>query len=121
MSSSPTPYAILAMSVFCADSEAQARALLLTFDLNLFRFFTGQADGGSLTPQEAQVYPIGPQERAFIAGRESSRAVGTPAQVREQIQALAALHDADEVMAVTNMYYFEDRKRSFELLMDALS
>ena len=115
------PYAILAMSVFCADSEEQARALLLTYDLNLFRFITGQSNGTSLTPQEAQVYPIGPQERAFIAGRESSRAAGTPAQVREQVQALAQLHSADEVMAVTNMYYFEDRKRSFELLMDAMS
>ena len=34
--------------------------------------------------------------------------------------ALAELHQADEIMAVTNMYYFEDRKRSFELLMQAL-
>jgi len=33
------------------------------------------------------------------------------------LQALAAAHDADEIMAVTNMYYFEDRKRSFELLI----
>ena len=32
---------------------------------------------------------------------------------------LAELHDADEVMAVTNMHYFADRKRSFELLMNA--
>jgi luciferase family oxidoreductase group 1 len=115
------PYAILAMSVFCADSEEQARALLLTYDLNLFRFFTGQSNGSSLTPQEAQSYPLGPQERAFIASRENSRAVGTAQQVREQVENLARLHGADEIMAVTNMYYFEDRKRSFELLMEAMS
>jgi len=115
------PYAILTVSVFCADTQEQARALQLTHDLNLFRFFTGQSNGASLTPQEAQVYPIGPQEQQFIASRENSRAAGTPAQVREQILQLAALHDADEIMAVTNMYYFEDRKRSFELLMQALS
>ncbi len=116
-----TPYAILTISVFCADTEAQARALQLTHDLNLFRFFTGQSNGISLTPQQAQSYPIGPQERAFIASRESSRAVGTKEQVREQINQLAALHQADEIMAVTNIYYFEDRKRSFELLMAALA
>ena len=114
-----TPYAILAMSVFCADSEEQARALQLTYDLNLFRFFTGQSDGRSLTPQEALAYSLGHQERAFIASRENSRAVGTPAQVRDQVSRLAAEHNADEVMAVTNMYYFEDRKRSFELLKAA--
>ena len=115
------PYAILTMSVFCADSEEQANALQLTYDLNLFRFFTGQSNGTSLTPQEAQVYPVGPREHEFIASRENSRAAGTPAQVRDRVQQLAQLHQADEVMAVTNMYYFEDRKRSFELLMQALS
>jgi len=115
------PYAILALSVFCADSEEQARALQLTFDLNLFRFFSGQSDGSSLTPQQALAYPLGPRERAFIASRAGSRATGTPAQVREQVLRLARLHDADEIMAVTNMYYFEDRKRSFELLMEAFA
>ena len=115
------PHAILTISVFCADDEAQARALQLTYDLNLFRFFTGQSTGVSLTPQEALAYPLGAQEKAFIAGRIDSRAVGTPAQVKEQVTRLAQLHNADEIMAVTNIYYFEDRKRSFELLMDAFS
>jgi luciferase family oxidoreductase group 1 len=115
----PSPYAIIAMSVFCADSEEQARALQLTYDLNLFRFFTGQSDGRSLTPQEALARPLGAQERAFIASRENSRAVGTPGQVAAQIERLADRYQADEVMAVTNMYYLEDRRRSFELLMAA--
>jgi luciferase family oxidoreductase group 1 len=111
-----SPYAILTISVFCADNEEQAKALQLTYDLNLFRFFSGQSTGVSLTPQEALGYSLGPQERAFIAGRTDTRAVGTPEQVREQVSHLARLHNADEIMAVTNIYYFEDRKRSFELL-----
>ncbi len=115
------PYAILTFSVFCADREEQALALQLTHDLNLFRFFTGQSEGMSLTPAEAQAYPLGPQERAFIASRENSRAAGTPDQVKEKVLELADLHGADEIMAVTNMYYFEDRKRSFELLMQSLA
>ncbi len=113
------PHAILAMSVFCADSEEQARALCLTHDLNLFRFFTGQTNGQSLTPQQAQAYPLGPQERAFIASRENSRAVGTAQQVRQQVERLATEHQADEIMAVSNSYYFEDRKRCFQLLHEA--
>lgn len=115
------PYAILTVSVFCADSEEQASALQLTYDLNLFRFFAGQSNGVSLTPQEALAYPVGPREQAFIASRQGSRAAGTPQQVRQQVEQLAALHDADEIMAVTNMYYFEDRKRSFELLKQAFA
>lgn len=113
------PYAILTLSVYCADSEEQAKILQLTHDLNLFRFFTGQSNGQSLTPEEAAQMPLGAQEKTFIASRENSRAVGTPEQVQQQVSYLAALHDADEVMAVTNMYYFEDRKRSFELLWEA--
>lgn len=115
------PHAILTISVFCADTREQARALQLTHDLNLFRFFAGQSSGVSLTPQEALAYPLGPREQAFIASRDNSRAAGTPQEVRAQVEKLAALHDADELMAVTNMYYFEDRKRSFELLKQAFS
>ena len=113
----PTPHAILTISVFCADDEERARALMLAYDLNLFRFFSGQSDGKSLTPQEALAYPVGPREEAFINSRVPSRAMGTPEQVWRQIDQLAKQHDADEIMAVTNMYYFEDRQRSFELLI----
>ncbi|MDX1733814.1 MAG: LLM class flavin-dependent oxidoreductase [Halioglobus sp.] len=115
----PQPYAILALSVFCADSEERAASLQRAYDLNLFRFFTGQSDGRSLTPEQAVDYRTGPQEEAFIASRRNSRATGTPQQVGERLGHLADLHGADEIMAVTNMYYFEDRKRSFELLMQA--
>jgi luciferase family oxidoreductase group 1 len=117
----PEPYAILTISVFCADTPEQAQALQLTYDLNLFRFFSGQSNGASLTPQQALAYPLGPREQAFIASRQNSRATGTPGQVREQIRQLAAQHAADEIMAVTNMYYFEDRKRSFSLLKEAFA
>lgn len=117
----PEPHAILTIGVFCCDDEERARALCLAHDLNLFRFFTGQTDGQSLTPQEASAYPLGPREEAFIHSRVASRAVGTPEQVWQQIDRLAASHRADEIMAVTNMYYFEDRKRSFELLIKTAS
>ena len=115
------PYAILALSVFCADSEERARLLQLTYDINLLRFFSGQSDGRSLTPEEVANYPIGPQEEAFIASRVPGRATGTPAQVRARLEYLAELHQADEIMAVSNMYYCEDRKRCFELLRDSFA
>ena len=113
------PYAILTLSVFCADTEERAQTLQLTYDLNLFRFFSGQSNGTSLTPEQAQDYPVGPREQAFIASRENSRATGTPEQVREKLEWFAAQHQVDEIMAVTNMYYLQDRKRSFELLRKA--
>lgn len=115
------PHAILALGVFCADTEARAKELLLTYDLNLFRFFTGTGDGVSLTPEQARDYPLGPREHAFIESRRAGRICGTPEQVREQVLHYQSLHECDEIMAVTNMYYFEDRKRSFELLYEAVN
>ncbi|CAH0991280.1 Flavin-dependent trigonelline monooxygenase, oxygenase component [Sinobacterium norvegicum] len=113
------PYAILTISVFCADTEARARLLQLTHDINLFRFFTGQSTGAFLTPEQAEHYEISQQLAAFIASRDDSRAVGTPQQVRQRVATLAKRFDVDEIMAVTNMYYLDDRKRSFELLKQA--
>ena len=117
----PAPYAILTLGVFCADTEERAALLQRTYDLNLFRFFTGQSNGRSLSPEDAREYPLGARERAFIASREASRASGTPQQVRERLDRLVREHGADEIMAVTNIYYIEDRKRSFELLRGAYS
>jgi luciferase family oxidoreductase group 1 len=115
------PYAILTVSVFCADTEEQAKALQVTHDINFYRFVTGQTQGSFMTPEEAQLYPISAQLSAFIETRSRCRAVGTAEQVNETIARLATQFDVDEVMAVTNMYYLADRKRSFELLMNAFN
>ncbi len=118
------PHGMITMSVFCADTEEVAKAQQLAFDVNFFRYITGQYSGdnnGWLTPDEAQLFPMTPPLEGFISSRNQSRAVGNPDQVRQKIRSMANTYGADEVMAVTNMYYFEDRKRSFELLMQAFS
>ena len=115
------PYSTLTMSVFCADSEEQAKALQLTFDINFFRFITGQSTDKFLTPQEAMLYPINAQLAEFIEGRNQLRAVGTPQQVKEKVMGIAQDFAVDEIMVVSNMYYLEDRKRSFQLLKEVFA
>jgi luciferase family oxidoreductase group 1 len=115
------PHSILTIGVFCADTEEQAKALQLTFDINFFRFITGHTQGSFLTPQEAQLHPITPQLADFIKSRNGLRAVGTPDQVKSKITAIAQRFAVDEIMMVSNMYYLSDRKRSFELVMNAFS
>jgi luciferase family oxidoreductase group 1 len=121
----PKPYASITMSVFCAEDEAYAKAQQLAFDVNFFRYVTGQRTGpnggGLLTPDEAQSVPMSAQLEGFIASRSLNRAVGNPEQVRQKVSDIAKRYGADEVMVVSNMYYFEDRKQSFELLMKAFS
>jgi len=115
------PYSILTISVFCADDSEHAKLLQQTHDINLFRFFTGQSNGVAVTPEAAADYPIGPQLADFMRSRDDTRAVGTPTQVKEKVLELANRFGVDEIMAVTNIYYLKDRKRSFELLMQAMS
>ena len=114
------PYGVITMSVFCAETQEYARQQQHAFDVNFYRYITGQRagpnGGGLLTPEQAMDFPMNAELEGFIASRSQNRAVGTPEQVREAITQTAKRYRADEVMVVTNMYYFEDRKRSFELL-----
>lgn len=115
------PYSILTIGVFCADTQERAKLLQLTFDVNFYRFITGSSNGTPLTPDEAQNYPISPDLAEFITSRNELRAVGTPEQVKNKISSIAQRFGVDEIMMVTNMYYFEDRKRSFELVKKAFN
>lgn len=114
------PYAIVTMSVFCCDTEEQAKIQQHTFDVNFYRFVSGQRSGPNggalLTPEQAQEFAMTPQLQGFIEQRSQNRAVGNPEQVCAKIQDVAKRFGADEVMMVTNMFYADDRRRSFELV-----
>ncbi|GAA6138355.1 LLM class flavin-dependent oxidoreductase [Arenicella sp. 4NH20-0111] len=117
------PYGVVTMSVFCCENEEEAKLQQLTFDVNFYRFVTGQRDlTGSadlLPPEQAKKYPMTAQLDAFISQRSQNRAVGTPTQVKEKIVEVARKFNVDEVMIVTNMFDFSARKRSFELISSA--
>jgi luciferase family oxidoreductase group 1 len=78
-----------------------------------------------------RLIPIPPPDRAlsYLATRErpaegQSRRrsiVGTPEQVREGLEAVAAEYGADEVMVLTIAYEHEARRRSYELLAEVMS
>jgi alkanesulfonate monooxygenase SsuD/methylene tetrahydromethanopterin reductase-like flavin-dependent oxidoreductase (luciferase family) len=110
---------MLTISVFCAQTQAEAEALAKAFDINFYRFVTGQTQGAFLTPEETMLYPVTPQLVDFMKSRAQLRAVGTPRQVKEKIVNIAQQFELDEVMIVTNMYYLQDRKRSFELVKNS--
>ena len=119
------PYGVVTISAFCADTEEAAKLQQHTFDVNFYRYITGQRsgpNGGSLlTPEQAQEFPMSVELQGFITSRSQNRAVGTPEQVKQAISQIAKRYNADEVMVVSNMYYFEDRKRSFQLIREAFN
>src|SRR6185369_1813812 len=114
-----TPYAILGVAAICAGTEAVADQLAKSADLHFARRAVGQY-GPLASPEEAAAYPYTPIDRQRIEQNRKRLIVGSPAQVRARITALAQSTKADEVMITTMVFEHAARKRSYELLAHAL-
>jgi len=109
------PYAILALAVICADTDAQADRLASAADLHFVR----RAKGEYLplaSPEEADAYDYSPLDRERIVHNRKRLVVGDPQVVRDRLQALIDATDADEVMITTMVHDHGARRRSYELL-----
>src|ERR1700733_12291323 len=110
-----TPYAILAVAVVAAETDAEAERLASSMDLNrLLR------DRGQYLPlpsvEEALAYPYTDAERALVARNRSRLFVGSPATVLTKLQPMIKASLADELMIITAVYDHEARKKSYQLL-----
>ena len=113
-----TPYAILAVAVVAAETDAEAEQLASSMDLNRLR-----RDRGQYLPlpsvEEALAYPYTESERAAIARNRTRMFVGSPTTVMQKLQPMIAASQADELMVITAVYDHDARKRSYQLLADA--
>jgi luciferase family oxidoreductase group 1 len=113
------PYAILTVSVICAETSAEAERLASSMQLSWVRLRTGRSSKIP-TPEEALAYPYTDQELAAVDAYRQLQIVGTPDVVRMRIDALVAKTRADEVMVTTVTHDYEARRRSYRLLAAAL-
>jgi luciferase family oxidoreductase group 1 len=111
----PRPHAIVAASVVCAETEDEAERLATSMQLAWVRLQRGQFRPIP-SPEEAAAYDYTPQDRAVADGYRRLQVIGTPAQCRAQLDALAAETRADELMIITVVHSHEARLRSYELL-----
>jgi luciferase family oxidoreductase group 1 len=112
------PYAILALSVFCADTQEAAERMASSMLLSFALLRTGHP-GRLPSPEEAIAHVYTPEEEKIVAFFKKIRIVGTPEKVRARIQELAARSQADEVMIATHAYDPAARMRSYELIAQA--
>ena len=114
----PSPKAMLAINVFCADTEEKAAQLRKLSNYTLLQFEKGRfAPVGSY--DEIADYEFSPEELARIEFNKGRGVSGTPEQVKEQLTALANDFDIDEIIVATMTHSKEDRLHSFKLLADA--
>ncbi|MSO70239.1 MAG: LLM class flavin-dependent oxidoreductase [Alphaproteobacteria bacterium] len=114
----PKPHGSIGVFVICAETEEKAEHLALSRDLWRLRL-----DRGYLGPypsiETALAHPYDDQERAIIRANRRRQVVGSPAQCRDRLFALAERYGVDEVVVVTITYDFQARLRSYELLAEA--
>lgn len=106
----------VALQVICADTDEQARLLATSYGMRLIHMHSGRRLDKIPSVQtalqffEQQDLP----SSTLPAGRRA--VIGSPARVREQIEALASAYGAKEVMIVTIIHEHAARKRSYELI-----
>lgn len=110
------PRASIAISAVAAETHEEAERLMWS------RWswpFIGRRLGGSIpTPEEAMAHDYLPAEREYIEHQKLKSVYGSPSEVREKIEAMAAKYEVDEIMIVTITADYASRVRSYELLAE---
>jgi luciferase family oxidoreductase group 1 len=114
------PWAILASAVICAESDAAAEELARSGELGMVRFLQGVRDRPLPSVEEASAHVYDAEEEALRAAFRGRVLVGGVERVREGLRALVTATQADEVMVLTHVHSHSARKRSYELVAQAL-
>jgi luciferase family oxidoreductase group 1 len=112
------PRVILGVAAIAAETEERAEALAKANDLSMLRLMQNRP-GPVPTPEEAAAHPWTEQELALAAQRRKFISVGTPEQVREDLERRRVYADADELVITTQVHDAAERRLSYELIAKA--
>ena len=92
------PVTFMTVNAAVAPSRAEAEALLLPNLQMMARLRTGQPLGALDLVEDAATLTLPPQAEAIVAAGRQRAVVGSPAEAADQVRAIAAEFDVDEVM-----------------------
>ncbi len=115
----PQPMATICVWALAADTEAEARQLLMTREHWRIGFERGLRTP-LLSPQAAAAHPYTEADRAIIQRLRERAIVGTAEQVASKLRELAAVFGLDEIVVNTWTYDPAARERSYELIAKAV-
>jgi luciferase family oxidoreductase group 1 len=108
------PYVMIGAGVFAAETDAEARRLFSSAQLQFLKLIRGRP--GKLPPPVDSIDDhCSADERAAIDQRTRCSAVGSPETVRRRLQELLEQTHADEIIATAQIYDHAARLRSFEI------
>jgi luciferase family oxidoreductase group 1 len=107
------PYALIGVGIFAAETDAEARRLFTSAQLQFLNLIRGRP--GKLPPPVDSIDDhCTPAERAAIDQRTRCSAVGSPETVRRRLVELLEQTNADEIIATAQIFDHAARLRSFE-------
>ena len=112
------PYAMMAAGLVVADTDEEARYLRSSQVLAFARLRSGRP--GQLPRPTHDLSEVPPSVMAGVDHALSCAAVGTPATVRRQLQALIDRHQPDELMVTGMIHDPAARLKSFTLGAEVL-
>jgi len=114
-----TPYAMLAVTAVCADTDEQAIRLAAPLRVAIVKSRTGRRSPiGSV--EEALAYRFSPEEEAIAAEFFEGAVIGSPATVAAGLTKLALESQADELMLSSLLPDLGARTRSLQLIASAM-
>lgn len=112
------PYAMVALNVFAADREDEARLMLSSLQQAFVNLRTGRP-GKLPPPVEGYAERLDPAARGMLERALSCTVVGDREQVRTGLRAFADKWQADELIVTGQIWDHAARVRSFEIVAEA--
>jgi luciferase family oxidoreductase group 1 len=112
------PHVMVAVNVFAADSESDARRSFTSLQQAFINLRRGRP-GPLRPPVDGFEDTLAPFERAMLADMLSYTVVGTADQVRAGLGRIVAHTGADELMIASQIYDHSARLRSYELAISS--
>ena len=117
---SSKPYAVAGINVIAADTDAEAQRLATTTQMSFTDLVSGRRGLSKPPIDDIETYWSGPAKAQ--AEQMLSRSIyGSVETVRRGMQAFVEETGVDEVMIVSDVYDHQARRRSIELIAEAMS
>jgi luciferase family oxidoreductase group 1 len=114
------PYAILALNVIAADTDAQARRLFTSAQQSFVNLRRGRP--GLIPPPIDDIEAFWqPHEKLGVQNALACSVVGSPQTVRAGIDAFIDRHRPDEIMIAANIHDHAARVKSYRIAAEAMA
>jgi luciferase family oxidoreductase group 1 len=112
------PYAMCGIGVFAADTDAEARRLSTSMQMQFVNLRRGQPSPLN-PPVDSMDDYWSDAEKAMVERAMKYAVVGTPQVVKERLKAFISMTHADELMVTAQIYDHAARLRSYEIVAEA--